>query len=864
MAREKNGTSLLRIALPPGVSLVVHALLVVLLVVVGSRLTPPAPSEKRRVVLSEIESAPAPRRQPDRGENENTRTPEQSQRPAAAASAPQALERAAASMTRATPAPASLPGVTEDTSSSSMSGLERSSGVRFAGYRAGAAGRIVYCVDVSGATASSLTYIRERLLQSIDLLSPTQKFQVVVFRDLGDDGVELAPLDASPLARATRTNKNAVGEWLAAMPAMGRSNPLAGLRAALGLEPDLVLLISRAIERTGDDPWAGGLANVRRTLDELNPMNPRTGQRPVVIKTVQLLDEDPTGIMRAIGTLHGDGGADHSVVLYEALASPDTTIADTAPGSSLPIRAAAVLDRLGSSGALTRASIGAPTRSDLKEIEPALRELRAVLAEGDHGDISTAMLSAQTALLAIAAGETPPGVPEALRSSVLVDPSADTMRRIVLAQLDAARGDRAAAVDELTTLLDERGELGIDPPRVALASVTLVALGAPPDDLESIAASAPFVVNGRRDAGWSLMLAWARASAAHNSGDPDVFEHLLALEGDAISTAQTRRAVIEMAAVAPDAPRPDRAVLILAQDALRDPRHRWGATDAVLALAHTTDDPRIRTEALWTACAGAQADARRGVLADAALALASHAPDDPRTIDALAGAVLLTDSAETDTRVAVLERAVTLGPERPERDLWALEFASLMQNPSRRRALVTSLTPNTRESDLGAELVHADALNASFPNDAAELDHARGTLALMDTLGSPLASSWERRVALLEVELDPARAVERLSAVRDPDARVSLALAEALVNAGRPSDATQTLTALVATLGEDDPAFWDAWALLIETVAAHGDADARGAARAHLARLAIIDPNFGGNDAATRLTNARRTLHSEP
>jgi hypothetical protein len=42
-------------------------------------------------------------------------------------------------------------------------------------------------------------------------------------------------------------------------------------------------------------------------LDLLNPADERSGRRSVVIKTIQFLDEDPTGTMQRIGQVHGQG-----------------------------------------------------------------------------------------------------------------------------------------------------------------------------------------------------------------------------------------------------------------------------------------------------------------------------------------------------------------------------------------------------------------------------------------------------------------------------------------------------------------------------------------------------------------------------
>ena len=260
-------------ALPPGVSIVLHALILVVLIVVGSRLTHAPPERARPVALAEIERTPAPAPAPERAEPRADPPAPQADRPArpardTRATEPDALAREARALGSGDREriPIDALGTLETPESAPLLGESpaREAPVRFAGAPTGAAGRIVYCVDASGATATSFSYITQRLLQSIDMLSPTQRFRVVLFRERAGATTALVPDADEPLVRATRANKARVARRLDRTPAAGRSNPLDGLRAALELEPDLVLLISRAIERTGDDPWAGGLATVRR------------------------------------------------------------------------------------------------------------------------------------------------------------------------------------------------------------------------------------------------------------------------------------------------------------------------------------------------------------------------------------------------------------------------------------------------------------------------------------------------------------------------------------------------------------------------------------------------------------------------
>lgn len=177
--------------------------------------------------------------------------------------------------------------------------------VKFAGLGSSNARSVVYAVDASGPMVSTLPEVIEELVRSVSRLSATQRFGVVVFR-LKADGTESESF-MPVLVRATPQAKKELREWLLALAPAGRSNPLSGLRAALEMRPDAVFLLSRGIERSGGGLWELGLDATLGELDLLNPADEHTGRRSVVIKTIQFLDEDPTGTMQRIGQVHGQG-----------------------------------------------------------------------------------------------------------------------------------------------------------------------------------------------------------------------------------------------------------------------------------------------------------------------------------------------------------------------------------------------------------------------------------------------------------------------------------------------------------------------------------------------------------------------------
>ncbi len=872
--------SILSWALPPGVSLLIHATLVGLLIVIGSRAASLATPEPKttRIPLAELEfTAPPPTPQTQAQESTPNDSTQRDNAPSPQP-APSVLDRSAKALTNPTPvstqamSAATLEQLGSQSSSLAAEPSNAPAPISFAGVSTGAARSIVYVVDASGATLTSFTYIRERLLQSIDRLSPTQRFQVIAFRKLGDSTFISPSLDTTKntLPRATRHNKQAVADWIAQMPAQGRSNPVDGLEAALKLKPDMILLISRGIERT-EAPWAGGLKQVRQQLDQLNPLDPISGTRPVVIKTIQLLDEDPTGIMRTIGVFHGDGHNDHQIITYNQLVSPEPQ-PQAPPPTNTDARLTTAEDQLAllkATGAYYRATTSIPTSEDTESIENALIRINAMLTQADPDDPRTALLIAESLLLT----STPtPAQIEPLRQTLLeavfVSPDLDARRRIVLAQLAKSPAD-------LHALLEEQSQLNYSPITAAHALLALTT-AQPTESNSQLANQPPFTT----DAAWALMLAESRSLALLKSHEPGPLSPLLEL----------RRAIPGLS------PQIDASIVRLVDHTHTDfstldalPRFivarariskgnaddRMNAIHTLLNLASDSDE-QLAEESLWLACLGSRALNTRDsakTLVSAASKLASRFPDHPGAPDALAGAIdTASQSQSTDLQAALaplLRQAVSQYPTRIEIDLWKLQLINLTSGGEQQQ-LIQSLTPATRESDLGAEILHANALAATPDNP---LLHAINTARTLDTLRSPLANHWHRVAAELEVDTDPVSAVIRLSRLvqKNPstdDLDLELLYARALLNADQPDQALPRLASLVQLLDQHNPAqrkhFWHCWTLILETTLALGNDADLDSARAHLTRLKLIDPKLGPEPFATRLTIVQNTLHSKP
>ena len=182
--------------------------------------------------------------------------------------------------------------------------------VIFAGLGAERAASVVYVVDGSGPMVSSLPMVFDELRRSLRSLDASQQFAIVIFRDRSMVGGGSRVEEFRPrLVPANEASINAAASWLTTIHAEGASNPSDGLRRAIAHRPEVVFLLARSIRRSGEyAQWGAGREAILAELERLNPPDPRTGRRLVQIKTLQFIEEDPTGTMQAIGERHGGEG----------------------------------------------------------------------------------------------------------------------------------------------------------------------------------------------------------------------------------------------------------------------------------------------------------------------------------------------------------------------------------------------------------------------------------------------------------------------------------------------------------------------------------------------------------------------------
>ncbi|MFZ4574466.1 MAG: hypothetical protein ACOYN0_08720 [Phycisphaerales bacterium] len=186
----------------------------------------------------------------------------------------------------------------------------------FAGVEGVRARRVVYVVDGSGPMTSCLPFVKAELERSVARLTPEQTFQVIVTRRRATEPTgEVLAFRAAGGGFSAHDDAASVAlrEWLGAVQPRWASDPMSGLEAAVAEHPDLIFLLTRSIRRSasGDARAAADAALAR--LDQLNPRG-AAGQRPVVIKVIQFLEEDPSGLLPRIAEAHGDGPGSYRVL----------------------------------------------------------------------------------------------------------------------------------------------------------------------------------------------------------------------------------------------------------------------------------------------------------------------------------------------------------------------------------------------------------------------------------------------------------------------------------------------------------------------------------------------------------------------
>ncbi len=703
--------------------------------------------------------------------------------------------------------------------------------VSFAGVKAHAARRIVYVVDASGSMVNSYAFVRARLIQSINRLSPTQRFTVVLARTRpGATSMEFLPgLNGNQYMRGIPSNKGHAVDWLREIVVGGRSSPLQGLEAALALEPqpDLVFLLSRGFKRTDSGDWTG----VEGALTELNALNPRSarsGRRPVVVKTLQFLDDDPTGLMEAIGDAHGDGPGSYRVLTMSDLANEEVD------DGSLPADPVVDATVLRARVALLEADAEAldvlyglalpPARA---KVRTAVDRARDALGPklGPYDEVG-ASIRARAQLLDAALTGDPHAAAlaqEQLAEMFIMDTQGDGARRIAEAAAAALAGDLFTA----QTLADQL-EAELDP--LGLPDAIRSELGV---------LRARFGLNGRSEVepDWQLLFAEAEVRRLLDINGPitGTFDPLFTWAGeraDRFSLIASRITAL---------------VETLPKNTVLEPRVQFAqaigmvrsdpaqAADMLVALARRHPESASAREALWEAAVIFD----RFDHAQAAAALEQFAqswPDDHRAADALVATIAYTPSEQEQVLARRLRTAMLTLPDHEYADRWRVRLAMLTR-PDESLVLLGEIDERSPLAPVAADRVFEIVSLESTSLSALRLG-ARMLKSLGDT-------RWQDAHAMLiEHLIRTDAAAAAIEAQRfDPESpKYALLLAKAQLAAGRQADALRTLDTLTREASPDRPEFWEAWSMILDVLAE--DPSQADIIRAHLYRLRLMNPGF--------------------
>ena len=106
--------------------------------------------------------------------------------------------------------------------------------------------------------------------------------------------------------------------WLETLRPQFATDTAFALSEAFAQKPDLVFVLTRSIRRSNT---AGiDIDGILAALDRANPAS--AGQRATTVRILQFVDEDPTGLLRAIAAAHGDGASSYRVMTEDRILEP--------------------------------------------------------------------------------------------------------------------------------------------------------------------------------------------------------------------------------------------------------------------------------------------------------------------------------------------------------------------------------------------------------------------------------------------------------------------------------------------------------------------------------------------------------------
>ncbi len=197
------------------------------------------------------------------------------------------------------------------------------------GMRARGVERVAYLIDCSARSEPHIALMIDEVMRSIARLDDAQSFSVIACRK---DWAEVAPPGAMRKAGSSLGSSIAsdLRTWLRDKAAPG-GNPqiFAGIEAAMGTRPDLVVLVSAGLANPGDGNDARDAA--LGAFDRANPHDARSGRRPARVMTLVAGGQDPGGVLASIASAHAVDARLHGTLSPPATARAAADASPTAP-----------------------------------------------------------------------------------------------------------------------------------------------------------------------------------------------------------------------------------------------------------------------------------------------------------------------------------------------------------------------------------------------------------------------------------------------------------------------------------------------------------------------------------------------------
>lgn len=765
--------------------------------------------------------------------------------------------------------------------------------VSFAGVDAQYARRVVFVVDTSGAMVSCLPFVLDELERALARLGPNQRFQVISTADRSSmdpdlSNAEIFLMRGVPPGMYEPTPANRAGAlaWLRQQRPSGRWHPVAGLERAFAFEPDVVFFLTRAIARTQERPGADDQATILARLNELNPIDRRLGRRRTVIRCVQMLEPDPTGLLAAIAREHAEPGEGYAVRTIDQLREVPTGRDPAILAEVALDDAAEILDAIASRGDDLAILYGFPTADQRARAGRELQRARSMLSPameiGDPGGDRLAEIIDTIAKMTDAPvaswperlidGPSDPVEPDPhpdaeqpaepdLADDASLTPalhrfgSLDAFGRA--AWLDRVIGARpswapaaADAASRAALYRASRTEDRQDALRLRAEAVThqksLMHAGLLGDD--SRAALESLIVRLQRfvDDGWTDpdLPAEALFAAARSNDDPTLqarmLEELLRTpEADHLLEPVLERFAV-LVTPSPDIREQLRLVHLLLDFHDRRPGHPRADEFTQRGLHAAMNHARAQEPGSTARLAADELyehALRRAIARDALSHRAFWTQESSRVRLAIAGARKRTGDLQMLARIdpGQPQTPAAVGLYREILDRSIEELRPVVEGGGGEQAEIAQVTIQRL---LRAAIGYFDVRDAGARHalDARE--------QLVDWLEEEERS--EKLELLRQVFVDNAADFERRR-------RVGLTLADAHLEAGELAEAFALVRPLLEPPDAAEEPDWLAWAIALETLEKRDAASARADIRAHLAALRTRDPALGGADPARRL-----------